>query len=490
MQVKRKKLIAMLCAAAVMTTSAGGLPLGDFKLLDTVITVSAEDFEGDGSEASPYLINSADDWNALANDVNSGTSYADTYFKLTSDITVTTMIGRNNHGGSGDASAIPKPFSGTFDGDGYVLTLDINSTSTHGAAPFCGVTNATIKNLIVEGKVVGGIHSSGLVGVPSGTLTVENVTVNAEISGQTHLGGMVGHSFAADVSLTDCSFSGKVSGTSYSGGFIGWGGPNGKLTATRCAFTGTYTGSFHPVGFMYQSGTAVVSDFYTTAEANTNSNSFSYSGGLTLNEVTVTAPVAKSELIYDGSEQELIERGSTSSGTMEYSLDRQNYSENIPVAVDAGEYTVWYRVTSGSVCICEKSIDVTISPPPSPAYTVTIPAEVTLGDDVYYNVSVDYPDGVSKQKVRVSIIGDDGCFKVTQGEDALTYTISGRKRLNNIEDDTTSLDVKDNDEILHVDGADDTGNVRYIELKFNEPDQEPKYAGDYTGTVTFNVSLS
>ena len=41
MQVKRKKFIAMLCAAAVMTTSAGGLPIGGFKLFDTAVKAIA-----------------------------------------------------------------------------------------------------------------------------------------------------------------------------------------------------------------------------------------------------------------------------------------------------------------------------------------------------------------------------------------------------------------------------------------------------------------
>lgn len=42
MQVKRKKFIAMLCAAAVMTTSAGGLPLDNGGLFDTAVKASAE----------------------------------------------------------------------------------------------------------------------------------------------------------------------------------------------------------------------------------------------------------------------------------------------------------------------------------------------------------------------------------------------------------------------------------------------------------------
>ncbi|EXM38687.1 hypothetical protein RASY3_03095 [Ruminococcus albus SY3] len=141
-----------------------------------------------------------------------------------------------------------------------------------------------------------------------------------------------------------------------------------------------------------------------------------------------------------------------------------------------------------------RTVALTVNNPQiAPAYTVTIPATVDLGG-APATVSIDSMENIPTGKsVRVTIEGDtDGNFTVEQADDKLSYTITGTRpsHLNAEPDDTTQLDVKDSDEILHVDGADDTGNPRYIELKFNEPEQEPKYAGDYTGTVTFNVSLS
>ena len=53
---------------------------------------------GSGSQAEPYLISSVEDWDALANSVNSGTTtYSGKYFKLTTDIDnpVTTMVGNS-----------------------------------------------------------------------------------------------------------------------------------------------------------------------------------------------------------------------------------------------------------------------------------------------------------------------------------------------------------------------------------------------------------
>lgn len=59
---------------------------------------------------------------------------------------------------------------------------------------------------------------------------------------------------------------------------------------------------------------------------------------------TVTAPSAKTGLSYTGSAQSLISAGSTSGGTLLYSVDGTNYSAGIPTGTNAGSYTVYYKV--------------------------------------------------------------------------------------------------------------------------------------------------
>ena len=59
---------------------------------------------------------------------------------------------------------------------------------------------------------------------------------------------------------------------------------------------------------------------------------------------TVTAPIAVADLEYKGSAQELVTTGDTDFGTLLYSLDDENYSEGIPTAMNAGTYTVYYKV--------------------------------------------------------------------------------------------------------------------------------------------------
>ncbi len=61
-------------------------------------------------------------------------------------------------------------------------------------------------------------------------------------------------------------------------------------------------------------------------------------------EATYTAPTAKT-LTYNEKQQELVNKGTSTEGTLMYSLEENGtYSENIPKAKNAGEYTVWYYV--------------------------------------------------------------------------------------------------------------------------------------------------
>ena len=63
---------------------------------------------------------------------------------------------------------------------------------------------------------------------------------------------------------------------------------------------------------------------------------------------TVTAPTAKTGLAYNGAAQALVNAGSTTGGTMEYSLDGTTYSTTIPSAANVGIYTVYYRVVGNA----------------------------------------------------------------------------------------------------------------------------------------------
>ena len=60
---------------------------------------------------------------------------------------------------------------------------------------------------------------------------------------------------------------------------------------------------------------------------------------------TVTAPTAKTELVYNGNAQALVSAGDVSDATLEYKLGDGEWGADVPAATNAGEYTVYYRVT-------------------------------------------------------------------------------------------------------------------------------------------------
>lgn len=159
-----------------------------------------------------YLISSTEDWNELSQNLS---EYNGGTFKLTNDINITTMVG-----------AWEIPFTGTFDGQGHTLNVNIES-DVMGTAPFCIIRNSTIKNLRTTGTVTCyGYHSSGLVGVIDDDyktpINIYNCDVAVQINGTEYAGGIVGHGRNSELVISDCIFSGSIGGCHDHGCFVGW----------------------------------------------------------------------------------------------------------------------------------------------------------------------------------------------------------------------------------------------------------------------------
>ena len=77
---------------------------------------------------------------------------------------------------------------------------------------------------------------------------------------------------------------------------------------------------------------------------------------------TVTAPTANA-LTYNGAEQALVAAGKTTGGTMLYRLGDSEWSEQLPTAKNAGEYTVWYKVQGNAeyANVAEQNVTVTVA---------------------------------------------------------------------------------------------------------------------------------
>lgn len=76
-----------------------------------------------------------------------------------------------------------------------------------------------------------------------------------------------------------------------------------------------------------------------------------------------TAPVAKGGLIYTGSAQELVEAGTATGENCKimYKVEGGEWGEFVPVATNAGEYTVCYKAIKDSLETTEKSLTVNIA---------------------------------------------------------------------------------------------------------------------------------
>ena len=184
------------------------------------LTPASPLFEGEGTETSPYLIKDANDWEALANSVTIGNTFAEKFFKLTQDIEVTMTVGMD----------FMNAFGGTFDGANKTITLDL--TGGDYLAPFSHTKSANIKNLKTAGTInTSGKHASGIVGWAHRSQGLYNcrssVTINSSVSGAGQHGGLVGCSRSHDgyITIDGCVFDGTFStysGTNTCGGFLGF----------------------------------------------------------------------------------------------------------------------------------------------------------------------------------------------------------------------------------------------------------------------------
>lgn len=215
------------------------------------------DLVGEGTSAEPYLIRSSADWYVFANKVNDGvTGYASAYYKLTNNISVTTMVGTPEN-----------PFSGNFSGrigdtyGAYTLTFNCGSsyydaTSEEIVAPFRYTDGATITSLIVDGAIhtkVG--KEAGLIGVNTHT-TSRNTTVQYIINNMNfycyeELWDAEGGGYAYDGSYIDfsyCSYEGIISTSNYHGGFCG---NADNTTFDRCLFDPASNSMYWAENFVY-----------------------------------------------------------------------------------------------------------------------------------------------------------------------------------------------------------------------------------------------
>nr|MCR4819079.1 hypothetical protein [Fretibacterium sp.] len=135
--------------------------------------------------AADVVIGSVDDWNAFAESVNVGNNnHSGDTVKLTANVGVVTQN-------------VTGTFSGTFDGGGHTLTVNLAGSDKFFAL-FQSVENAKIQNLTLAGSVTSSFanyaHTAALVGSIVSGCEISKVVVTASVfSAGTFFGGFIGH---------------------------------------------------------------------------------------------------------------------------------------------------------------------------------------------------------------------------------------------------------------------------------------------------------
>ena len=164
----------------------------------------------------------------------------------------------------------------------------------------------------------------------------------------------------------------------------------------------------------------------------------------------VTDPAAKTDLVYNGEEQALLGTLPTSStGTVQYSLDGTNYTETPPTGKEAGIYTVSYKVVGDknhldveaqSIAVKIEKLDITVTAENKTSrvglalaeLTYTYTPELAAGDEF---------TGTLETNARSDAAGS---YSIMQGDLALNenYTIDFRAGTYTVADKLAQSDFR------------------------------------------------
>ena len=438
------------------------------------------------------------------------------------------VCGRNDNGtltdcyNTGTVSGTSN-FVGGVCGENYgTITGCYNTGTVSGSGDIvggvCGYNLSTITDCYNTGTVSGSASNVGGVCGRNYNGTITGCYNTGAVSGTDGVGGVCGSNSGT---ITDCYNTGTVSGIEYVGGVCGY-TDNGTITGSYNA--GTVTGErsvggvcgFNFGGTIIGSyNTGEVTDDYSSDYSGTTldifvggvcgvNNNGTITGCYNTGEVTgkVSGTVTGTVNIYDG-------------GVCGYNTNRGTitgcYTNNGGMCgVDNGTVTACAEYTGnefkdGTVCaLLNKAIggsyDVTfyqgeeipvflskisyqyctVNYAVAPTYTVTIPETVTLGQTATIKAEDVILEEEKQLKVKLTgTSGENNAFKVKSAEGAeLEYTVN---------DGTKDISI---DETVLTVNPDNSANGSAT-LKFNAPsDSDIIYAGKYTGTVTFTVSVA
>lgn len=437
---------------------------------------------------------------------------------ITMDSTEWTPIGTSNE----------HPFTGDFDGNGKTIT---GLTCTNASKYYVGLVGyadkATIQNVTVQGSSFNGhIYIGAVCGYITGG-TIKNCHAVGTTIGDSdrdddsqYWGGIVGYMTGNNV-VTDCTNSGTVSGCWNLGGIAGFAGTN--TTVQRCFNSGAVTCRYAKFGgIVGQTYNATVQDCGNTGAVSefTPSSGSQYGGivGLAESDSTIqncynadkntTAKICGSDSC-DLSNcyylpNDTGSSGSTVTGITAKTAEQFASGEVAYLLQNGREQAVWGQTLTGA---SSQAFPVLNGAPvyqgtpctgrysntkeelnhdyrdgkciycgqPEIASTVTIPATVELGNaaNATATISAENVTLPTDKSLKVTVNGPFTATLVGTTDVTAQYTI---------QKDGTALES--GDPVLTA----KNGESPKIPRTFVKPDAAP-YAGSYTGTVTFEVSV-
>lgn len=474
-----------------------------------IVDFTLQDASAANSATNPYLITTAEDLEALASIVNTG-SRLDGYYKQTADITLS-----DEHTAIGNSSNTP--FKGIYDGDNKVIKgLLINQAEGTYQGLFGRAKNATITNVIIENcDITAKDYVGGICGHASET-TISNCKVSGAIKtadgvdGMYH-GGIAGYIYYKSISscVNTASVKGNNSKSQYYGGIVGF---SNYTRVTDCFNAGIVQGTSF-VGSIVgkNNSTSTLRDNYHTTTttggvgANGVATGTDQTGATTVAKITATEGVTL-----------------TLPTTPTYVWNNENlYESGVVVTLDCtvpeGKYWDHYTVNNGKISnagvkggehtLTDFTADVVISATFASELTDIATAGAIIADieDLTYNGKEQHPSPVVTLNSNVLEAGSN--YQVTYSEGCTnvgTYTItvegigrySGRltKNFKIVPYDISGCDIKVENKPYTGDVINVTPTVKYGSITLAQGEDKDytfvtnpttvKEGGDYTLTVT------
>ena len=216
--------VAIMMEAANSTTTSRTLYVDNISVKE-VITVTADKIVRRVNDPETEMT-----WDQFAGHVNNDDNFTHETITLMSDLMIGTMVGTSDY-----------PFTGTFDGNGHTLEVELTATDSEGTAPFYSIKNANIMNLTVTGTInmnmngYGAGFAANCKGTNTFTNCVSDVEINSTEEGNAYFGGFIANNYnGANTTFNGCAFTGSFTGDNIStcSGFCA--NNNGTLLFNNC----------------------------------------------------------------------------------------------------------------------------------------------------------------------------------------------------------------------------------------------------------------